>query len=114
MEKGIQILGIAGQNLNGLQAYVDKEEIKIPILSDEKRTVIKQYEVFVPIKWDSFRIAIPSTYILDETHMIRYSYIGDSQFDRPAIDEIMNLANAISGSSGVPQSNSNDENNKLL
>ncbi len=81
-------MGIAGQNLKGIQSYVDKEGIKIPILSDESRQVIKRYEVFVPIKWDSFRIAIPSTYILDEDHVIRYSYIGDSQFDRPALEEI--------------------------
>jgi methyl-accepting chemotaxis protein len=71
------------------------EGIKIPILSDEKRSVIKQYEVFVPIKWDSFRIAIPSTYVLDENHVIRYSYIGDSQFDRPAMDEILNIVQDI-------------------
>ena len=57
--------------------------------------MIKQYEVFVPIKWDSFRIAIPSTYILDENHVIRYSYIGDSQFDRPALDEIFNIVNQV-------------------
>ena len=57
--------------------------------------MIKQYEVFVPIKWDSFRIAIPSTYVLDENHVIRYSYIGDSQFDRPAMDEVLNIVHEI-------------------
>ena len=57
--------------------------------------MIKQYEVFVPIKWDSFRIAIPSTYVLDGNHVIRYSYIGDSQFDRPAIDGILNIIQQI-------------------
>jgi len=74
---------------------VDKEGIKIPILSDEKRAVIKQYEVFVPIKWDSFRIAIPSTYVLDKNHLIQYSYIGDSQFDRPAVEEIIQMAKSL-------------------
>jgi methyl-accepting chemotaxis protein len=78
---------------------VDKEGIKIPILSDEKRAVIKKYEVFVPVKWDSFRIAIPSTYVLDENHVIRYSYIGDSQFDRPAMDEILRMVEKIQESS---------------
>ncbi len=97
-EKGVQVLGIAGQNLKGIQTYVDKEGIKIPIISDETREVIKQYEVFVPIKWDSFRIAIPSTYILDENHVIRYSYIGESQFDRPAIDGILNIVKEINDS----------------
>lgn len=99
MGKGIQILGIAGQNLNGIQAYVDKEGIEIPILSDEKRAVIKEYEVFVPIKWDSFRIAIPSTYVLDKNHTIQYSYIGDSQFDRPAVEEIIQIAKNLEGTS---------------
>lgn len=83
------MIAIAGQNMKAIQNYVATEGIKIPILSDEKRIVIKEYEVFVPIKWDSFRIAIPSTYLLDETHTITYSYIGESQFDRPAIDDIL-------------------------
>lgn len=96
VEKGIQVLAIAGQNLKGIQNYVDNEGIKIPILSDENRSVIKEYEVFVPIKWDSFRIAKPSTYILDKNHTISYSYIGDSQFDRPALDVIINKARGIS------------------
>ena len=106
-EKGIQVLGIAGQNLKGIQSYVDKEGIKIPILSDETREVIKQYEVFVPIKWDSFRIAIPSTYVLDENHVIRYSYIGDSQFDRPALDEIFNIVNEVQHSDGAGEVSDN-------
>ncbi len=88
-DKGIQIIAIAGQKLKGIQMYVEAEGIKIPILSDESREVIKAYEVFVPIKWDSFRIAAPSTYILDNRHTIVYSYIGESQFDRPAIEDIL-------------------------
>ena len=65
--------------------------------------------MFVPIKWDSFRIAIPSTYILDQNHMIRYSYIGDSQFDRPAIDEILNMVDEVHGSSDASQQGSSGE-----
>lgn len=68
---------------------MDKEKIKVPMLADEKRTVTKRYEVFVTIKWDSFRTAIPSTYILDKNHVIHYHYIGDSQFDRPSAEDIL-------------------------
>lgn len=32
---------------------------------------------------------------MDENHVIRYSYIGDSQFDRPALDEIFNIVNEV-------------------
>lgn len=95
LSKGIHIIGIAGQNLKNIQQFVDKEEIKIPIASDKDRSIIKKYEIFVPIKWDSFQIAIPSTYILDQEHIIRYSYIGDSQFDRPVIEEIENVLKTL-------------------
>lgn len=88
---------------------MEHEGIKIPILSDEDRKVIKQYEVFVPIKWDSFRIAIPSTYILDKNHTICYSYIGDSQFDRPAIEDILTKVQEIKPSN---QENELSDNNR--
>jgi len=32
---------------------------------------------------------------LDEKHVIRYSYIGDSQFDRPALDEIFKIVEEV-------------------
>lgn len=108
-EKGVQLLGIAGQNIKSIQNFVDKEEIKIPILSDETRSVIKKYEVFVSIKWDSFRIAIPSTYILDKQHTIRYTYIGESQFDRPSIDDIFTKIEEIQSSSDTGKQSSTVE-----
>jgi methyl-accepting chemotaxis protein len=89
LEKGVNLIAIAGQNLKGIKAYTDNFKIKFPILSDETRQVIKAYEVFTPIKWDSFRIAIPSTYIIDEQQNIRYSYIGENQSDRPSAQEIL-------------------------
>ncbi|WP_416730103.1 redoxin domain-containing protein [Fictibacillus sp. JL2B1089] len=91
LSKGIQLIGIAGQKIEGIIQYTEATGIKIPILSDETRKVIKQYEVFVPIKWDSFRIAIPASYLLDDQHVIRYSYVGDHQNDRPTAEEIMSM-----------------------
>lgn len=84
--------------MENLKSYVAKETIHIPILSDSSRRVIKSYEVFTPIKWDSFRIAIPSTYILDANHVIRYSYVGDSQYDRPAVEDLFTVINTLSTS----------------
>lgn len=107
------MIAIAGQNMKAIQNYVDTEGIKIPILSDEKRSVIKEYEVFVPIKWDSFRIAIPSTYILDETHTITYSYIGESQFDRPAIDDILRSLEDFPKVSSTGETKNNQTNEEL-
>lgn len=91
LSKGIQLIGIAGQKIEGIKQYTEANGIKIPILSDETRKVIKQFEVFVPIKWDSFRIAIPASYLLDDQHIIRYSYVGDHQNDRPSAKEIMSI-----------------------
>ncbi|WP_188455636.1 redoxin domain-containing protein [Virgibacillus oceani] len=47
LSKGIQPIGIAGQKIEGIKQYTEANDIKIPILSDETRKVIKQYEVFL-------------------------------------------------------------------
>ncbi|GFZ98368.1 hypothetical protein GCM10008018_50780 [Paenibacillus marchantiophytorum] len=95
LDKGVNLIAIAGQKLINIKPYVDANRIKFPILSDETREVIKSYEVFTPIKWDSFRIAIPSTYIIDENQMIRYSYIGENQADRPSAKEILEVIDTL-------------------
>lgn len=81
--------------MSSLKQYAEHEGIHFPLLSDETRDVIKSYEIFTPIKWDSFRIAIPSTYILDSYHVIRYTYIGDSQFDRPAVNDLFHVISTL-------------------
>jgi methyl-accepting chemotaxis protein len=96
LEKGVNLIAIAGQKLVNIKDYVNTNGIKFPILSDETREVIKAYEVFTPIKWDSFRIAIPSTYIIDENQTIRYSYIGENQADRPSAKEILEIIDTLS------------------
>ncbi|MCY9695676.1 redoxin domain-containing protein [Paenibacillus alginolyticus] len=96
LEKGVNLIAIAGQKLANIKDYVNANGIKFPILSDETREVIKSYEVFTPIKWDSFRIAIPSTYIIDEHQTIRYSYIGENQADRPSAKEILEVIDTLS------------------
>ncbi|RNB79609.1 DUF899 domain-containing protein [Brevibacillus fluminis] len=96
LQKGINLIAIVGQKLANVKSYVEENGIKFPILSDETRDVIKAYEVFTPIKWDSFRIAIPSTYIIDENQVIRYSYIGENQADRPSASEILEIIDSLS------------------
>ncbi|TXK76976.1 redoxin domain-containing protein [Paenibacillus sp. N3.4] len=96
LQKGVNLIAIAGQNLENIQNYVHANGITFPILSDETREVIKSYEIFSPIKWDSFRIAIPSTYIIDEKQTIRYSYIGENQGDRPSAKQILEVIDSLS------------------
>lgn len=95
LQHGVQLVAIAGQKLGNLQQYADANQIRIPLLADTTREVIKSFEIYTPIKWDSFRIAIPSTYILDSEHLIRYSYIGDSQYDRPAVQNLLYVMQSL-------------------
>ncbi|WP_094700279.1 peroxiredoxin family protein [Brevibacillus laterosporus] len=86
---GVPIVIIAGQKLQNLIQYADSTKMPFPLLSDSTREVMKAYEVFTPFKWDSFRIAVPSAYLLDKEHVIRYAYIGSSQFDRPGVEDLL-------------------------
>ena len=37
----------------------------------------------------AFRIAYPTTILLDRDHVIRYCYVGLTQFERPEISEVL-------------------------
>ncbi|WP_139490397.1 redoxin domain-containing protein [Brevibacillus dissolubilis] len=108
VQKGVNLIAIVGQKLANVKQYAEHEQIKYPVFSDETREVIKAYEVFTPIKWDSFRIAIPSTYLVDSKGLIRYSYVGDSQFDRPTAQELLDVIDTLSDTP-VQQGNALDE-----
>lgn len=82
-------LAIAGQWPRELRGYADKNGITFPLLVDKTRDVIKSYGVYHWLSLEAYNIARPATFIIDQTGIIRYMYIGSHQFDLPKQIEIL-------------------------
>jgi len=83
------VLGIVGQGRAEVSAFLARNPLPFPLLPDNERTVIKSYGDYQPFGLDGFRIAYPSTLVIDALGMVRYCYVGESQFDRPDLNQII-------------------------
>lgn len=99
---GVHILGICCQALPPMQAFVKREKINFPILSDQERTAAKDYGVYTYLSWDSINIARPSFFYINEQGIIQYRYIGEHQWDRPDMAEIKALVKDSSAGTTPP------------
>ncbi len=86
--KGVHVICIFGQKQSVVAKYVEEEKIPFPMLIDESRNVIKQFDVFHTIGIDAFRIAYPSLFLVNPKGKISFVYVGSNQYDRPSKEVI--------------------------
>lgn len=93
--RDVGILGVAAQKRSRLSAYLARNPVPFPILADEDRAVSRAYGVYVPINFESLRIARPSSFLVDKGGIVRWLHVGSHQFDRPRPDEVRSQIEAL-------------------
>ena len=83
------VIGIVGQDSRTTEDFLARNPLPFPLLPDPDREVVKQFGVFQRFSLEGFRIAYPSTLIIDAQGIVRYCYVGESQFDRPDLRQIL-------------------------
>ena len=82
---GAEILAVSPDDLSGAGWVIDELGLEFPVLYDEETTTIQEYGIFIP----STGLPAPSTFVLDKTGEIRWSYIGHNLTDRPLNQQII-------------------------
>jgi len=95
-------LAIAGQWPRELRGYADENGITFPLLVDKTRSTIKSYGVYHWLSLEAYNIARPSTFIIDQTGVIRYMYIGTHQFDLAQQTEVLESLKEVAISHRFP------------
>lgn len=62
--------------------------IRLTLLSDPDLEVTRRFGVAM----DGRDIAVPSTFLVCPDGRIAWRYVGETQFDRPKVDEVLALA----------------------
>lgn len=83
-----QVVGFVGQGERETQEYLARNPLPFPLLPDPNRAIIKAYGVFQRFSINGFRIAHPTTLIINGQGIVHFCYVGDSQFDRPDLESI--------------------------
>ena len=91
---GIRVAAVLAQAWYRVRVSLEKigEPYRFPILCDGDRKVIKAYGVWHPLGIDAFNSAHPASFLIDADRVLRYSFVGSTQFQRAPMSDILTVA----------------------
>jgi peroxiredoxin len=95
---GAQVGCVAAEKRDGAwkpARFLERRPISFPFLLDEDRAVTKAYGLHHAFGVDALNIAHPATLVIDRSGTVRWIYRGENQFDRAALDEVLNAVREI-------------------
>jgi peroxiredoxin len=95
---GAQVAYVAAEKRDGAwkpARFLERHPISFPFLLDEDRAVTKAYGLHHAFGVDALNIAHPATLVIDRSGTVRWIYRGENQFDRAALDEVLNAVREI-------------------
>jgi peroxiredoxin len=91
-EKNVSVLAIARDPPKKLKHFKHSHNFSMPIIGDMAENIVKSYKVYttgnmVDHAFLKFKLAIPTTYLIDTNGIIKWRYVGTRE-DRPDISQI--------------------------
>lgn len=77
------------QKRENVAAWLAANPLPFPILIDDDRSRAKSWGVYVPVSYDSIRIARPASFVVDPAGVLRYARLSKHQLDPAPIEEIL-------------------------
>ena len=82
---------ILPQRASAARPYLQEQNFPFDVLLDEGRDTVKAYEVWHRIGLDAWNTSRPAVFLIERDRSISYSFIGESQREFPALDEILRV-----------------------
>ena len=86
---GVDAAAVLPQRASAAHGYLHEQNFPFDVLLDEAREVVKAYQVWHRIGLDAWNTSRPAVFLIEQDRSIRYSFIGESQREFPALDEIL-------------------------
>jgi peroxiredoxin len=87
----VALVAISADTQEDSRGFTKDLGLRMPLLADPELKVISAYGVAMEGK----DIAVPSTFVLDETGAIRWHYVGENMKDRPAAQILLDQAASL-------------------
>ena len=81
--------GVLAQDRDAVRRYIEETGLPFDILIDQRRDMAKAYGVWHRVGIDAWNIARPAVFLIEQDGTIGYSFIGDSQKEYPAQQELL-------------------------
>lgn len=80
---------VVAQRSEKVRRYVEGAGLPFDILVDDTRETMKAYGVWQRIGFDAWNVARPALFLIDRGGIIRYSFVGSTQFEFPTHEQIL-------------------------
>jgi peroxiredoxin len=94
----VQVVPILAQAAEPVRRYVEETGLPFNILIDERRDVARAYGVWHRVGLDAWNVARPAVFLVDRSGTIRWSFVGRSQREYPAPEEILAAVDTLTTS----------------
>jgi peroxiredoxin len=94
-KRGGRAAVIMAESVPRMREFLEKHDYPFPVLSDVRRTVVKEYGVYVRVNFESVNISRPAQFVLDAEGVVRYIYIGRIQTDFPPDEDIFAVLDTL-------------------
>lgn len=74
-------------------ALAERLGLEFPVLSDPELSTIRAWGV----EHEGKDIALPATLVVDRSGKIAWAYVGDNPRDRPVLDTVISVLEALEG-----------------
>lgn len=81
---GVAVASVSVSSPQQTRAFRQHSRLPFPLIADPERDVIRAYGVYHFLSLEAFRMARPSSFLIDRDGRIRFIYVGANQLDRPA------------------------------
>jgi peroxiredoxin len=80
-----------------VRRYVEERGLPFFILVDEDRAVMKLYGAWQRLNYDAWNIARPAVFVIEKSGVIRAVWVGETQAEFPAPEEILGAVAGLAG-----------------
>jgi peroxiredoxin len=91
---GIRVAAVLAQAWYRVRVSLERlgEPYRFPILCDGDRKVVKAFGVWHPLGIDAFNSSHPASFLIGADGVLRYSFVGSTQFQRAPMGDILSVA----------------------
>jgi methyl-accepting chemotaxis protein len=86
---GVGVVSVSVSGPEQAHLFSEAKSLPFPLLSDPDREIIRTYGVYHFLSLEAFRLARPSSFLIDRDGRIRFLYVGSNQLDRPAPEVLL-------------------------
>ena len=94
IEVDAEVLAISTDDLSTAGRIIASTSAPFPILYDPAAGAVREFGVY-DLLHDG--LATPSTFVVDKRGVIRWKYVGQGIYDRPALSEVLEQLRLIEG-----------------